>query len=335
MTNQQRWIGFDQCNTSADADRIAGLGRTFGTYRMYVEQPIQEGIGRGLVRRHDAILNRFKQGMRRGTHEPLDIMAARTNLFRGIYAELGEIRVPGIEPLYRHEGYIDAAKKLTGKPVVRPTMLYANLLVPGQELAVHTDTPEFRGLDKTRCPEWLLVAMHHSGLFERWRTHIVAAVSFVGNCEGGAFAFYPRGPEGPVERIPVKHNTAVALEVDDLFHGVERVGGPALPAPPITIGMTIKAGDESGWTVREGQQDVVRYTDDEVRFSFQWKCQCFADDDEMALVDDSSDDLTLTQVIASLTEDLRRRDRIEDTVPDDTALAMMIIEEYIRFPEES
>lgn len=332
---QARWIGFEQCTSSAEAELIARLGRDFGPYRMYVEQPIQEGIGRGLVRRHDAILNRFKQGMRAGTMEPLDVFAARTNLFRGIYAELGDIKVPGIEPLYHHEGYAEAAKQLTGKSVIRPTMLYANLLVPGQELAVHTDTPEFRGLDKTRCPEWLLVAMHHSGLFERWRVHIVAAVSFSGDCEGGAFAFYPEGKDGPIERIPVKHNTAVALEVDDLFHGVERVGGPDLAAPPIGIGMTIEAAGESDWSVRDGEDEVIRYSDEAVRFSFQWKCQCFADEDQMAIVDDCSDDLSLEQVVTTLTKDLRARERITAEVPDDTGLAMMIIEEYIRFPSEA
>ena len=44
--------------------------------------------------------------------------------------------------------------------------MYANLLLPGQELAVHTDVPEFRGANRKVIPQWLLVVMHHSGLFD-------------------------------------------------------------------------------------------------------------------------------------------------------------------------
>ena len=56
---------------------------------------------------------------------------------------------------------VDAARRLFDRPVIEPAIVYANLLLPGQELAVHTDVPEFRGANRKVIPQWLLVVMHH------------------------------------------------------------------------------------------------------------------------------------------------------------------------------
>jgi hypothetical protein len=56
-------------------------------------------------------------------------------------------------------------------------------MVPGQELALHTDVPEFRGANRKLHPQWLLVAMRHSGLFEDWRMPIATGVAADGNRE--------------------------------------------------------------------------------------------------------------------------------------------------------
>ena len=71
----------------------------------------------------------------------------------------------------------EAARTIQGRRVVVPVIVYANLMVPGQQLAVHTDVPEFRGANRKELPEWLLVVMHHCGLFDQWRMPIVTAVS--------------------------------------------------------------------------------------------------------------------------------------------------------------
>ncbi len=39
----------------------------------------------------------------------------------------------------RHEGFHEAARKIHDRPIVEPNIVYANILVPGQELAVHSD----------------------------------------------------------------------------------------------------------------------------------------------------------------------------------------------------
>ena len=83
----------------------------------------------------------------------------------------------GIEPFLHHEGLVDAARAVHGRPVIEPAIVYANILVPGQELAVHTDVPEFRGANRKIVPQWLIVVMHHSGLFDAWRMPIATGVA--------------------------------------------------------------------------------------------------------------------------------------------------------------
>src|SRR4051794_8750670 len=160
---------FDPLLSAADADAMVRLCARHGSYKMYSEEPTFEGLGSGLPARWDAARNFVRTGGRFGREEPLHVLAARTNYFRETYAYGRETRVGGVEPFLDHQGFMDAARRLYGRPVIEPAIVYANLLVPGQELAIHTDVPEFRGVNRTRHPQWLIVAMHHSGLFEEWR----------------------------------------------------------------------------------------------------------------------------------------------------------------------
>jgi hypothetical protein len=301
----------------------------FGAFEMYIQGPVREGFGSGLVRRHDAAMNYMKTLARA---EDAQHVMARLNLFRGTYALHDDLRHALAGPILHSESFLKAAADLTGRPLVRPAMLYANILLPGQELAVHTDTPEYRGIDKWNMPEWFLVVMMHSGLFEHWRKHVTAGVAFFGDCEGGDFVFYPDGPNGTSVEMEVRYNTAIHLDVDGVFHGVKRVGGSEAPPPPLEVGMTLSfAGDET-WQLCQGEKIVRTYDWSEIRYSVQWKANCFADTAEEKLVENHQDDLQPEDVIDKLTSDLRARGRITGDRPDDTALAMLMMDEYIRFP---
>jgi hypothetical protein len=201
-------VTFDPLLGADGADALMRLAERWGTYKTYAEEPVFEGLGEGLPARFDAAFNFVKTGGRFGRKEEVGQLAARTNYFRETYAYDGEPAIDGIEPFLHHEGLVEAARKIHDRPVVRPAIAFANFLLPGQELAVHTDVPEFRGVNRTRNPQWLLVAMHHSGLFEDWRMPIATGVSWFGRPRGGEFAFYPDGPEAPARALPVRHDTA-------------------------------------------------------------------------------------------------------------------------------
>ena len=90
---------------------------------------------------------------------------------------------------------------LFGNPVIVPAIAYANILVPGQVLAMHTDVGEFRGANRKVVPQWLIVVMHHSGLFEDHRMPIATMISYFGTNEGGALRYLPDGQGWKIDRL--------------------------------------------------------------------------------------------------------------------------------------
>jgi hypothetical protein len=322
---------FDPLLPPPDAEAMVRLCERYGRYGTYSQEASAVQIGEGLTQRHDAVLNFLKAGGRRGRPEPMEALAARTNYFRETYAYGDRVTVAGIEPFLRHAGFVDAARAIHGRPVIEPAIVYANVLVPGQELAVHTDVPEFRGANRTRYPQWLMVVMHHSGLFGAWRMPIVTGVAWFSACRGGEFVYYPDGADGMPARLPARHNTAILLDTDSVFHGVDRVG-EVDATPPLRPGMKLAFAGDGRWTLSDRETAVATYRWDELRFSVSWKAYCFADEAERRAWREHEDDLELGFIVDRLVTDLRARGRLGRERPDDTTLGLMLIEEYVRFP---
>jgi hypothetical protein len=322
---------FDPLLPGDEADALIALCERFGSYGMYGQQPVEDELGRGLAQRHDAAANFVRTGGRFAREEAPATLAARTNYFRETYAYDKPV-VPGIEKFLWNERFVEAARRLYDRPVIRPNIVYANLLVPGQELTLHTDVPEFRGANRTKDPEWLCVVMHHSGLFDRYRMPIATAVSWFGDCRGGDFAFYPDGPKQDPVALPVRHNTAILLDSDSVFHGVDRVADTRDEFPPLRPGMRLLFDGGRDWHVQSDRGPIAHYTWDELRFSISWKAYCFADEAEERTVDEHTDDLSREEIVGALVADLRARGRLQGAVPDGRALALLLIDEYLRFP---
>jgi hypothetical protein len=325
---------FDPLLPPSQAEAMCRLCERFGRYGMYAQEASEAEIGEGLFQRHDAVMNFLKTGGRFGRHDSVEALGARTHYFRESYAYGDEVYAPGIEPFLRYEGFVEAARAIHGRPVVEPAIVYANLLVAGQELAMHTDVPEFRGANRKRYPQWLMVVMHHSKLFESHRMPIATAVGWFNACRGGAFAFHPDGAAGPCETLAARPNTGVVLDTDSVFHGVDPVG-PAGAVPPIVRQGTALVWDGTGWALRDGATTVARFGWDDVRFSVSWKAYCFADERERRAWREHRDDLDLDRILDRLVDDLRARGRIDGARPEPTALAHLLIDEYVKFPPAS
>ena len=327
------YASFDPLLSDADAAEMVDLCHRFGTYKMYSEEPTFAGmLGEGLPARFDAVRNFLKTGGRFGRMESIEMLAARTNYFRESYAYGDEIRIAGIEPFLHHAGFHRAAEELYGRSIIEPAIVYANLLVPGQELAVHSDVPEFRGANRMRHPQWLLVAMHHSGLFGHWRMPIATAVAWFHDCAGGEFAFYPEGPAATSIVHPVRFNTALLLDTDSVFHGVDRVAETGGAIKPMLPGMKLRHTGGDRWHVIDGERVISEYCWSELRFSISWKAYCFADDAEREAWRSHTDDLDLDRAVRRLVDDLRERGRIGSQPPGDHELVELLIDEYIPYP---
>src|SRR5262249_29251399 len=151
-------------------------------------------------------------------------------------------------------------------------------------------------------------------------------------CTGGAFACYPAGIVDPPVALPATHNTAVLLDTDSIFHGVDRVAETTTALPPLVIGMRLTYDGNGCWSVGNGGEPIVHYRWGDLRFSISWKAYCYTDEAERRMVEAHTDDLTRERVLATLIADLRTRGRLGDTLPNGTDLALLLIDEYIRFP---
>jgi hypothetical protein len=328
-------VVIDELFDETGAAAMVELCKRFGAYRMYAEhEQLDTDIGRGLSQRHDSVVNFIRTGGRFGRDESPRALAVRTSYFREEYAYGTHVRIHGIEPFLHHEAFLDAARRIHDRQVVEPAIAYANLMVPGQELAVHTDVPEFRGCNRKAVPQWLLAVMHHSGLFDEWRMPIATGIAWFHDCDGGALAYWPEGPTAPAATHESRYNTAMVLDTDTVFHGVDRIADVAEDdLPPLRPGMVLEPVGNEAWIVRAGADaPVARYEWDDLRFSVSWKAYCFRDEAERDAWRDHADDLTIDVVVDRLVDDLRARDRVDGEVARTPELGLLMIDEYIRFP---
>lgn len=312
------------------ATEFVERAQAFGNYRLYLEtDPLEAPYGAGLLPRHDAVLNFLNT--RVGEDDDLMEVAVRTSYFREEYAYGDRDLLDGVETLRNHPGFIEAARSIHDLPVIEPAIVYANLFLPAQELAVHTDVPEFRGVNRKVAPQWLMVVMLHSGLFEQWRLPIATAISYFGDSHGADLLVWPDGPAGHVTRIDAAHDTAAALDTDSVFHGVAPVaGGSASELPPLGDGAHLEANAGTWRLVDAAGTEKACYDWDDFRFSVSWKAYCFADDADRRRWMDHTEDLDVDAALALLVDDLAERGH--DTNVDDPGLGLRLIEEYIHFP---
>ena len=280
-------------------------------------------------------MNFLRSGGLEAAQERVGTLAARTSYFREEYAYAGELFTPAIAPFLHSERLAEAARAVHGRPVIEPQIAYANLMVPGQELAVHTDVPEFRGVSRKTVPQWLLVVMHHSGLFDEWRLHIATGVAWFSDLEGGALAYWPDGPDGELVLHPIRsqHRARARHRLGVPRRRARRAGRRRRRCRRSGPGCGLAAeGDR--WVLRDADDAVLAdYDWSELRLSVSWKAYCFADDAARDAWRAHADDLTLDRILETLRADLSARRGVD--VPRDEHLGLALIEEYIRFPVTS
>jgi hypothetical protein len=317
-----------------EAQKMLDLWHAYESYGQYSNEGFDTEYAPELAQRYDAAANFVRTGGRFGRREDPGMLAARTNYFRETYFYGENTCEPGIEVFRDAEGLFDAAHRLHGRPVMVPAIVYANILLPGQELAVHTDVPEFRGANRRIVPQWLLVAMHHSGLFDTWRMPIATAIAYFGEAQGGELVYYPDGPDGEPVTYPPRHNSAAVLDTDSVFHGVDRVAGDDGPLDRLKPGMRLQHEGNQRWTVRTPGGDIIAsYRSSDIRYSVSWKAYCFADEAERDAWANHTDDLSLERILEVLEDDLRERGRLDGPTPPPAEFGKLIIDSYIRFPD--
>jgi hypothetical protein len=335
---------------------LDGIWHTYGTRRGRPRAPrkiqrsteVPETFAPEVNARADAMRNFVRTEGRLGPRpERPWTTRARTSYFRDEYAFGDTITAGGIENIMNSEALVEAARKLYGMPLVLPYIAYGNILLPGQELGIHTDVPAFRGADRNVVPLWLLVAMRHSGLFERWRIPVATAIVFIGGRRaGGQFAYYPCGSDAPVARVDSVQGTALMFDGDTVFHGVDKVSGDDSGIRSVGRGERMRISNKGDriWHLqvmpgRPDQKPTLRrhfaYGSDDLRFSMSWKAYCFADEAERSVWAKHEDDLDRGVIVETLVDGLCESGALstKEHGLSDTDLAYLMMDTFIRFPE--
>jgi hypothetical protein len=230
--------------------------------------------------------------------------------FRGDWAYDHPL-IDGVEPIFRHAGFREAAGRLFDSPCVSPFSVYSNITwqLPFDQGGGHIDVPEFRGVSRTEHPTWLLSSMGHSRLFEAERIQIATAVAWFYQGSDGGFTYWPDGPDQPPRVHEGKiFNTAVIGDNEHMFHRVRPVGrreDGMLTGMTLQTRLTHTGGDE--WAVEEGGETLAKFGFERLRVSLSWKARVFRDTTEELLYHDHSEDLTIENVFDRFRQDLDAR----------------------------
>jgi hypothetical protein len=177
--------------------------------------------------------------------------------------------------------------------------------------------------------------MHHSGLFDRWRLRIATGIAWFHDSDQGALAYWPDGPGSPGLQHRIRANTAMVLDTDTVFHGVDRVADASPDVvPPVSPTTTLQADGDAWVLADQDGTELARYDWDELRFSVSWKAYCFRDEAERAAWVDHDDDLDEGGIVDRLVADLVERGLAEPEVARDPDLGRLLIDTYIAFPGE-
>jgi len=196
---------------------------------------------------------------------------------------------------------IEAARRLTGLDEVVAFRSQANVMLPGQGLGRHTDVPEFQRARRWSFPDWLLVAMLHSGLYDDDQVRVISALVWPTTTNGGHLRVFDRSNTSLLAAFPPVPGSAVVCDTCRLPHEVS-----AIPGEDVTVGAGDRIGlRPDGWHLQRTDGSILTLPRRRVRTSILVKLACFRDEDERDRYFSAAEDmLDQDDVIATLAERL-------------------------------
>lgn len=227
-----------------------------------------------------------------------------------------------------------STKVYSDTTVSRIYSVYAIAMLPGQTVPLHLDVPEFHGIERSSCPNWLLVAAHCSGIFSPLRVRNVTSVCYPATRHAGALAVY-HPDQGGVHNVT--GGTALLLDTDSHFHHSQVAGGSEIPVPHLPEGSTLEVEEEEGgkvvWKVVKDGQLVRKYDEEEIRFTLSAKFHLFRSEEEAAqFYAGKGGRLTAEAILDGLISSLESQDKLPVGLSRKSPLhqlAPVIIREFI------
>lgn len=219
--------------------------------------------------------------------------------------------IEDVDDLWHHPGFTEAAREIFGTSCIRPFSVYSNLTwqLPFPQGGGHIDVPEFRGVNRTDQPIWVLTTMNHSRLFEAERVQIATTVAWFYRGSDGGFDYWPEGPDAPMQTHEGSiFNTAVVGDNDRMFHRVRPTGRPddgLLSGLSSDARLVFKQGD--AWAIEDRGETRAELPYEQLRISISWKARVFEDEADETRFAQHTEDMSIDQVWERFYSDLDQR----------------------------
>jgi len=220
-----------------------------------------------------------------------------------------------------------------------------NLIVqlPGQTVPTHLDAPYFWGASRFQFPQWLLVCMVFSGLFQDKFIDQVQVVAYFHEWEAseeraGSFKHWAQDLGYPeISRADARAGSAVdgskVVHAGDVYMLGEKP--PRLEKSAKNALVYQEEGSES-WVLESDNVTKGVYTTDDLRWTVVYRARCFASAAEAKRYHDGLPDdemMTLESVLDTLYADLVKKGVLASgDAPDRLELALLLLDTYIKYP---
>ncbi|MGW9131896.1 hypothetical protein [Streptomyces sp. NPDC055681] len=124
----------------------------------------------------------------------------------------------------------------------------------------------------------------------------------------GGFTYWPDGPDCAPKRFPAPFNNTCILSDNSLMYHRRESNGPAhmRDYPEIRL-ESLLHHEEGQWVVRNGEREIARYEDKDMRSLFHYTALVFDDLLDVRRYLDHTDDLTHERVLGILMHDLKQK----------------------------
>lgn len=249
---------------------------------------------------------------------------------------------PVVKRLFESTKFKSAAMSVCPKEkkFLDPFQFTFILTVPGQTVAAHLDAPYFWGANRFRFPQWLLVSMVFSNLFNERFVDQIQVVSYLHEqlLEGGDFVYYTNSSH--IGTVIAKPGAGVIVDGSKVMHAA-KVYRPDVKAPhlPKDKSSELVYSGNDFWEIYTGGVPAggAKYATTDLRISMVYRARCFSTPEEAHKYSNMAEEdmLTLDHILSTFKRDLLARKatthaKLVSMGP--MELANLIIDTYAKYP---
>ncbi len=228
-------------------------------------------------------------------------------------------------------------------------------------MALHLDASYFWGASRFQFPQWLLVAMVFSNLFQDQFIDQVQVVGYLHDripkeSDGGDFVYYPDNLG--FRSVPSMPRSGSVVDGSKVVHAATIYRPdfvPGIPNIDKDKDTTLRYDGDEMWSLLADEETIQKYNSTDLRISVVYRARCFADAEEVSryynilqgkeklpvcpLDDHQSSKLvcqhTLDTILHKFKIDLVKRKLVSEIALSTMSkfdLAMLIMDTYIAYP---